>query len=233
MAGKSWIVMCLGLILSVSSTQAVEHKDTSGFSLSAPNDWTLISKINQQNLPADTRQWLSKNRIDLNRLSVVLLRPGTGDFIENMNVVVENQAMPIDSNTIRKLLTEIPDQYRTLGVTLQDFRISTKKYGEHETIVLDYQTKSSLSPLQLTQKQVFFSGGGKTFIVTCTATQNTMAQYVTAFEEILNKMQIPSATSVTVSQNGVNTIDYRASFFVSITVGIVIGVVGMVKNFLR
>jgi hypothetical protein len=170
-----------------------------GYSLDTPPGWTTITEQNQLQLPPAAAAWLKKNRLDLRRLSLVVVKPTLGDFAENLNVVVEHQQMPLNGDSVRTLLEVLPTQLQKIGVKTKNVRVSTNNYGGNEAIVVEFESILPLFSQPVAQKQVYFAGGGKTFIVTCTSLASSRAQFEPVFERTLATMKIAggsqSATS--------------------------------------
>ncbi|MGC3971257.1 MAG: hypothetical protein QM775_29120 [Pirellulales bacterium] len=84
---------------------AAEYKDPQGFRVTYPDGWTKITKedlANEDALPKEFREWIQESKIDLTRISVVVVRDGEeGEaFRESLNVVVIADELPLDSRTI-------------------------------------------------------------------------------------------------------------------------------------
>src|SRR5438552_2304290 len=94
-----------GLVLMVWALPALggEYRDPTGFSFTYPDGWVVVTNLTKDQLPPQTRTWLSKNNVDLSRLSMVLIRDGQDEFLENMNVVVDHQEIPVNESALQKI----------------------------------------------------------------------------------------------------------------------------------
>ncbi len=190
--------LCLGGIILVafaSAASAGNYADPSGFSLTYPEGWFAITQ-NQMGdvkdaLPQELKNWVTNNKIDLTRVAVVVLRDGEEEFLESVNVVVEMQQLPMNDRSLKQLTNMITQKLQASGIQINNFSANIQKVGTREAIVLEYQTQLPGVPQPLQQKQYMFPGGGKTFIVTCTATIESFEKHQPTFETILASLQIP------------------------------------------
>ena len=120
-----------------------------------------------------------------------LLRPSTSGFADNLNVVVIAKEMPITDKSVNQLLASLPQQYKSMGATIENLQAHTAQLGNNKAIVIDYRAAlpGHLSTMQ--QHQASFAGGGNTFIVTCTSTPESYAASAGAFDTMLASFKIP------------------------------------------
>ena len=78
----------------------------------------------------------------------------------------------------------------------------------------------------LKQRQVFFAGGGKTYIVTCSALADRFGEYSGTFDEMLESFKVPG----TVAQQQQQGFDWNRVMVMAVD-GIAGGLVGLVKKF--
>jgi hypothetical protein len=172
-----------------------EFSDPTGYSFTYPDGWIAVTNpgknFNQGLLPRETQSWLNKNKVGLDRISMVLVRHGQGEFLENLNVVVDRQQIQVDGDAVRKLLDMQTQQYRSLDAIVEKAEGSLRKLRANKAIVLDYETRLPGVPFPLRQRQVCFPGGGNTYIVTCTAKADTFARHFQTFETILATFSVP------------------------------------------
>ena len=80
-------VMTCALVIGATTAYATDYIDPSGFMLSYPEGWFLLSgsKVNEvrEVFPPDLQQWLTKNKIDL--LFMVDNSPGTSPKVAELN----------------------------------------------------------------------------------------------------------------------------------------------------
>jgi hypothetical protein len=149
-----------------------------------------MANVNQA-LPQELRDWIAKNNVDLNRVAVMLIRNGREEFLENLNVVVEKQEMPVNANTARQLTDVLTKQYTGMGIKLENLQGRVEKVGSRDAVVVNFQSRPPAVAAPLRQRQVMIPGGGNTYIITCTARADTFDQYLPTFETILASFRAP------------------------------------------
>jgi hypothetical protein len=217
----------LAFVSGAAAADGTAYVDPSGFSFSYPRGWVLVAKPNlsQADLPPGIQSWIKKNNVDLSRVSVTVIRNGQGTFLENLNVVVDQQQIPTTAATVKKLLQELPKQYRSMGLTVENLRIRLEKVGKYDAITVDYEAKFPGLATPLRQMQVYFAGGGKTFIVTCSARAEAFAEPFETFDAILASFKVPEP----VLQQG---FDWNRMVTIGLIAGLIGGLVGLVKKFM-
>lgn len=173
-----------------------EYSDPSGFSFTYPNGWVAINRASmgdmREVLPEAIRDWVTSNNVDLSRVAVVLLRDAEDEFLENLNVVVdEKQQIPVKDSTVKQLTEMMPKQYESMGINITSLKVRIEKVGDRDAIVVDYRTQLPGVPSPLRQKQVMFPGGGKTYTVTCTMKDESHAEYRPVFDKMLASFKMP------------------------------------------
>jgi hypothetical protein len=171
------------------------YTDPSGFSFTYPDGWFVVPRSNmgqvKDALPPGVKAWMAKNNFDFSRISVVLVRVGEGDFLENLNVVVEKQQIPVNDNTIK----EASNQYAKAGAKVENFQGRVQQVASRPALVMDYQVVLPGTQRPLRQRQALIPGGGKTYMVTCTALPESFEQHRPTFETILASFQAPPPVS--------------------------------------
>jgi hypothetical protein len=204
-------ILLVGLIVVASGefARGGNYSDPSGFSFTHPDDWVAIKGNTlgnvDQDLPEETKGWIAKNKVDLSKIAMVLLRKGEDEFLENLNVVVENQELPLDSNSVKQLTEAITQQYRQMGATPVGFQARVEQVGGRDALVASYQIQVPGMPAAMRQKQVMFPGGGKTYIVTCTAMGDTYEKHRSTFDNVLSSFQAPTPIKKGFSLDGMLT----------------------------
>jgi hypothetical protein len=193
--------LVLVFLLATSSTAAAvagEYRDPAGFSFTYPEGWLAVSEPSKtlvNNAPPEIRSWLDKNRVSLSQVTMVLVRVAPEEFVESLNVVVTPQEIPIKQETIAKLLTTLTQQYGSLGATIKNLNARLQNVDANEVIVVDFDSRLPGVAFPMHQRQVFFPGGGKTYIVTCTAKPETFPKYEPTFDTILASFTVPAPTA--------------------------------------
>lgn len=224
MASVLWRFPLLGFILLACGHSALggDYADPSGFSFTYPDGWVPVSRalMNDaaQDLPREAKDWISKNKVDMNRAAMFLIRNGRDEFLENLNVIVEDQQIPVNDDKVKELTSTIEQQYRASGVKIDNFQGRVQKIGANDAVVLEFQSRMPGVSGIFRQKQVAFPGGGKTYIVTCTAKADSFDKYQPVFDEMLASFQVPTPAS--------QGFDWKQVWHTALAGGIVGGLVG-------
>jgi hypothetical protein len=216
--------LLVGLILLAWEQSAFggSYADPSGFSFTYPDGWVAVTRAGMgavnQAVPREVKSWLSRNKVDLSRVAVVLIRDGRDEFLENLNVVVEGQQLPVDDKTVKKLTDTIAQQYGAMGVKVDGLQGRVQKVGSRDAVVLEYQSRMPGVSDTLRQRQVLFPGGGKTYIVTCTAKASSFDKYQPTFDRVLASFEIPAPVA--------QGFDWNRVVMMAVVGGVIGGVIG-------
>lgn len=210
------------LLITCSGAFGGDYTDPSGFAFTYPEDWvplthSAMSEVNQA-LPQEVKNWIANNNVDLSRVAVVLVRNGQEEFLENINVVVQEKQIPVNDEAVKRLTESLPKQFESMGVRLDKVQGRVQKIGSRDAVVLDYQSRMPGVAFLLRQRQVFFPGGGNTYIVTCSATVDSFDQHLPTFEKILANFQGPAPVA--------SGFDWSRVMTTGVAAGIVGGLVG-------
>ncbi len=193
------LFLLASLGLGVGFASGGEYSDPSGFAFTYPDGWVVAASAQstpvKDVLPPEIKDWLAKNQVDVTKVNVLLVRDGEDEFLENVNVVVNNREMPINDNSVRELLKLLPAQFAKLNAKVGSIDGKLEKLGANDAIVVDYQVTLPETDSPVKQRQVYLAGGGKTFIATCTATPASFSTYAPTFETILASFRVPASKS--------------------------------------
>ena len=117
--------------------------------------------------------------------------PDGDEFVETLNVHVGQSSFPPTEESMAKLTEGLKKQYAVAGVTISDFQTTIQKLGVTDVIVVQHMSKYPFNEEPLWQRQAFFQGGGKTFVVTCTASMPSHEAYEETFQQMLNSFRTP------------------------------------------
>jgi hypothetical protein len=132
--------------------------------------------------------WITKNSIEV----LLVHKDDDGsDFRENVNVVVEDRELPLNDSTLNSLEATLPNQYESMGGKVEDLNGRIERVGLNQAVVMEYRITFSARPAALRQKQVLIPGGGRTYIVTCSAQADTFANHARSFDDILASIKVP------------------------------------------
>lgn len=189
------VLTTLAMGLAAGGTFGEEYRDPDGFSFTYPKGWIALTGETKdglrEELTPETRTWLEKNAIDLNKISLLLVRNGKAEFLENLNVVVIKQQITPDEETLKSLLEQMEKQYEKMGMKIKDVVSRVEKVGANKALVVEYRARLPIVPDELKQKQVFIPGGGKTYIITCTGRADTYADHAATFDKMLTSVTVP------------------------------------------
>jgi hypothetical protein len=191
-------ILLIGLILLACGQSAFgeTYSDPSGFSFTYPEGWIAVTQkamgdVNQI-VPDDTKEWVLKNNVDLSQIAVTVIRDGNEEFLENLNVVVKPQQIPVNDKFEKELKAAISQQLGTMGVKLEGVQSRIEKIGSRDAIVVTFQSRLPGVDDLLRQKQIMLPGGGNTYIITCTAKADSFDKYQPTFDAVLASFQAPA-----------------------------------------
>lgn len=214
-----WLAALLLLVVA-GPASAAEYKDPAGFSFRYPDEWIVVNRENVASLESAVREWVKQGEIDLTRINVLVADPRQKDFAANCNVLQVPGELTINESTRQKLMDQAAEQFRKVGIEVENLRVDIRQFGMHEAIVFDFDSRMPFVPEPLHQRQAHFPGGGKTNVVTCSAAANRFAQYEQPFDMILSSFHVPPRQS-----GGFDWKNIRGS---ATTGGIVGGIAGAV-----
>jgi hypothetical protein len=183
----------IALLAAVWATPALgkEYSDQAGFSFTYPDDWVAVSDpakkgFTPRDFPPAIRKWFENNNVNLSKIAVTVI---SDDFAANVTVMVEAGQIRVDDSSAKNALTALSKQYESMGWTLKDQHVRAQRLGARDVLVIDL--RSELAGMQLQQRVVAITGGGKTFYVTCTARAEDYSDYPKTFESILSSFHAP------------------------------------------
>jgi hypothetical protein len=228
---RKFAVLALSMVLLPARwTFGGEYSDPSGFSFTYPEGWFVAKSAHDAKdsiqVPPEIKSWMEKNNVDLGKASVILVRQGDEDFLENLNVVVTNGELAVSEHGLNELLKMLPQQYASIGAQVDHLEGRVQKHGANDTLVVDFQSKLPVVDTLLRQRQVFIPGGGKSFIVTCTGPAAKFGKYVPTFETIVASFKVPAPIG-----QGIDWVRVlRAGVTFGILGGVIGGLVGLFKK---
>ena len=192
----SWFAALILLAL-VDRSAATEFRDDSiGLSLDCPDGWTALSKFNleavRDKLPPELKRWIEKEKPDFSQVKVLVIRNDAADFLENLNVVVNENEMPVNDDSVHRLMDLLLKQYQRVGAGVMKIHGQVERIGDREAVVVEFDSRMPGVDFLLRQRQVAFPGGGNTYFVTSTAAADSFADHAPTFEGILRSMKTPA-----------------------------------------
>jgi hypothetical protein len=178
-------------------SDAASYSDPSGFSFTCPEGWSVVADPGNQTdssaVPAAAREWIQKNGASLSSAKAVVLKDGANGFTPNLNVIVQQQEMPMRQSSVDKLLNILPGQYSSRGITIEQMEGKLTQYAGRDAGFIQYISHFRQIPWPLRQRQVFFVGGGNTYILTFTSRADEFTANEPALDSILNSFNAPAA----------------------------------------
>lgn len=192
------VLGALVALIGASEVRAGDYADPSGFAFAYPEGWVVVNRdamgdVNSA-LPSEIKDWVARNNYDLGRVAMILLRNGEEEFLENLNVVVSPQEIAATAASVRGLTDEMSAQYQAMGIEVKNLQGRVEQVGDRDAVVFDYVAQLPGQPDRLRQRQVMFPGGGKTYVVTCTALTDTFNEHEATFNRVLASLQAPAPT---------------------------------------
>ncbi len=238
---KDRIILAVLPFLAVTGAAlAGEYIDSSGFSLNYPAGWTVVSKQGDlwERTQQEMKNWIAKNKIDLSKVSMVLLGPSHGDFRENLNVVVAQEGIPVNDEALVEMTGSVKQHYEAMGLRLEKFDGHIGEVGAGKAIVLNYETRLPAAALVVRQQQVYLPLGNTTYIITSSAKASTFNAYLPVFESVVMSFRAPAGPNHELTATAQNLIPDRAATALDsvafarehlVTLGVIVGAVcGMI-----
>ncbi len=189
----------LSIVICAGRATGGEYRDPAGFSFNYPDGWTTVTsrqgEADASLVAPEIKAWLTTNHVDLKQFSVVLIHEDGGEVLANLNVVVDQQQLRVDDHNANELLRNMPANFRSVGMRAENLRVRQQKFKSARALVVDLEMTMPGSPVPLKQRQAYFPGGGKTFIVTCTSAADAFGEYGPTFDTILASFQVPATAA--------------------------------------
>ena len=222
----------IGTMIFVAQTaQADVYTDPTGFSFTYPDGWFPISKSDQGQLanvlPPELKEWLSKNNADLSMISVMVIRAGEDDFLENVNVASQQGQVSVASSSVAEVSSTIRQQFQQAGARIDNMNAVVRQIASRDVYVIDYVLSLPGAGAPVRQRQFIIPGGGKTFFVTCSSTPEAFTTYEPVFEQMLASFQAPAVVKKGISGSAL------AGGIGGLVGGLIALLAGMSKRFSR
>ncbi|WP_339749468.1 hypothetical protein [uncultured Rubinisphaera sp.] len=190
---SSLLIFSLMLFGLVNSAFSEDYRDKSGFSFTHPAGWlpingSLKSELIDGGMTDTAKDYLKKQSFDFEKIKVLLIRNGQDDFLENVNVVVVDGKLPATQEFADLLVKMLPQQYKQMGMDVDNFKSKIKTFGSNEGIIVNQRMNPSETvPNALKQRQFYMASQNqeKSYIITYTATPETFKDHVKTFEQVL------------------------------------------------
>lgn len=189
---RTLLVVAFGIACRATLSVAATYSDPSGFSFAHPDSWVVVTQDNQEELPEQARAWIARNNLDFRQISVAVLDTEPREFQPNVNVVVTDKQALLNDRFVKELSELLPGQYKTMGVTIERLKVDLAQIGSREVVTTEQLARLPGIPFSLLQRQVYFVGGGKTYIVTCSTSAKDVDTTKPQFDALLNSFTVPA-----------------------------------------
>ena len=219
------VASLLALTLFVAGgpfARAGEFQSEEGISFQYPEDWVAITQLNQGDLLPEILEYLRSNQFDLKSVHVLVLRVTTDEFAENVNLIIIPGQIVASQSVLDQRKANMPVELEKLGVKVSHLSGAIETIADRPALVLTSDVLMPFAVEPLRQRQVLIPGGGKTFVLTCTATQASYDKYAATFDGILRTLKIPAP---------VDTRFDRLAEMIGMMTGVLIGVFVGLKLF--
>jgi hypothetical protein len=206
------------LVASGSYARAGEFKSEAGVSFQYPDDWVAVTQLNQSELRPEVQEYLRSNPIDFTQMHVMVLRVTTGEFAENINLVIAPTQIPVSQAVFDQHKARVPGEYEKVGMKASNLTGAMVTIADRPAMVFTCDAEMPYGGDSLRQRQVLVPGGGKTFVFTCTAPQSTFDKYSGTFDQILGSLKVPAPVDT-----GSDLLAYRLGKILGIIIGGLIG----------
>ncbi|MFN9719818.1 MAG: PsbP-related protein [Planctomycetota bacterium] len=221
------LVVLSSILADASRVSADVYSDPSGFSINYPDGWFPLSKAQQgqiqSELPPALQNAIQGKQIDLSQIAVMIMRNGDEEYLESLNVVVNDSQIPVSASRTNELRNMITQQYSSMGASISSVEASVKTYSSQDVYVIDYSMTLPGIELPLRQRQYMVPGDGKSYIITCSSTETAFAKHEATFEQMMNSFQAPAPKN-----SGFDLSRIGGTGLVGVIVG---GLIGLLKAF--
>ncbi len=221
MSVASLLVVAL-FVAGVPFSRAGEFKSEEGVSFQYPDDWVAITQLNQGDLSPEVQEHIRNNQFDLKSVHVWVLRVTTDEFAENMNLIIIPGQIAASQSVLDQRKANVRAELEKSGVKVTHLSGAIETIADRPALVLTSDVLMPFAEEPLRQRQVLIPGGGKTFVLTCTATQASGDKYAATFDQILRTLQVPAP---------VDTRFDRLADMIGMLTGVLIGVFVGLKLF--
>ncbi|HEY2881367.1 MAG TPA: ATPase, T2SS/T4P/T4SS family [Pirellulales bacterium] len=168
-----------------------DYPDPDGFSITYPEGWIAINKESAAKLPAGQKAWLATNKINFDAVRVVLVHAGGKDFLEYVTVGVKPKEVPISDADLPGFVQGIKDEYKKANIELENADYHIADVGGTKGYQLEYTVKAGANATPLRIRLDVVPGGGKTYSLTFTSTQDQFGSMQSVFDQMLTSFHGP------------------------------------------
>jgi hypothetical protein len=189
------ILLELLLLAGAPSAFGERYVDPSGFSFDCPDGWVVLPGGAMQEIgravPRDMQDLIARRNIDLRELAVLMIKVVDDEPAATLNVIVLPKQMPIWDETEVEQARTIAELLAETEFKLEGFRAFREKLGSRDVIVVEYHRETPGVPGSQRHNHILFVGGGKSYIVTCSAPVESFEEYQPTFDAVLASFEVP------------------------------------------
>jgi len=183
---RYWGVFGLAVLFfcGMADVRGSEFTSPKGFAITYPTGWRAV--------PLDK---LAQMESGAAHIDAMICKRGDGKFIDNLNVIVMPQPIPIEANIGEKLIALVKGQMEAGGKKLKDMKSQRTDVGGIKAIALAFEIEQPGSDDSMRNWQVYIPGAKQTYIVTCGALKSRWADRWPIFKEMIDTMRIDIAVA--------------------------------------
>jgi hypothetical protein len=183
-----------------AASAPTSYHSSKGYRFDYPNDWKLASQETYQALEEFADKYM--HGADVSKMDCVVFHPDTTP-LQNVNVVVSDDVLPINQDSVQKMDSELRGQLANTNMTMENLDTRIGHFPGGDAIVAKHITTMTLEggqSIKLWQAQYAFSGSSHTYIITCSSGVDDSSNAMPKFEGLINSFRIDSEPSESASQ---------------------------------
>lgn len=151
---------------------AEPFKSPRGYTIVPPSGWEVVSgeldEAELQKLPKNIRDHYDPKTTDA--MFMDLVTDKESEFKDNLNIVVLDEAVPINDDLVGELKQILTDQYKSLFEEFELKSFEKTTFGNNEAVRIEATYK--LLGYDLVLYQALMAGPDKALVITCTMDQS-------------------------------------------------------------
>lgn len=165
-----------------------EFTSALGFSIQYPDGWTPMSKEQSDEARKAIAPVVAKLGVNLDQVTVMIVKPGDGPFAPNLNVVVTNGVIALREADKARMRENINKIAAALSGRASDVSVDIEQVNGAGALVGRYVITGPNGSMRQTQTMV--PGKDKTYIVTCSALAADWEDQEAAFKGMIDSLKV-------------------------------------------
>lgn len=134
------------------------------------------------------RQFPNLRRFDLRSVDVFIFHSDPDDFAESLNVVVVKGTVPVSESQREKTADAIQEEYRSLGISPQEFSSRVARFAERDCFVFSYT--AVFVGQEVRQTQYMVPGIDVTYVVTGSCKVADQGRFEPIFNKAMESFEV-------------------------------------------